>query len=392
MKISTYLESLDQIDDCLDANVSEVILGANLFSRFGKLSVKDVNNIAKEAKARGLRVVFEWDVLMTSPRFELAKKVLKDIDFSLISAIRVQDPGAINYVLESMKDMPIQLILEQGNHNLIGIQRWCSLVGKQLERLVLSIELPKKVLSSYISALDVPIEILGLGRVLLFYTPRNLLSAQIFDHDDPEAVRVHDRPLEAIGHSEESPHSGFPLVENTHGTFMFNTKDHCLLEQIDELLEFGLDTMRIDLRFGKDFSFIKKISSLSSNFDLEIAKKLKDEYPANVIKGFYNVNKTDVLFKKLKNKRIQRKDNNYLGDVVEVMKKRHIAIMLRNKDLNIKKNDTIEIHTADGKIKTLAVNNIQSSSLKPLETASAGQVIFVSHVGGISVRAQVYLV
>jgi len=36
--------------------------------------------------------------------------------------------------------------------------------------------------------------------------------------------------LEAYGTSEESPHSGFPIVENRHGTFMFNVKDLSLLE------------------------------------------------------------------------------------------------------------------------------------------------------------------
>ena len=104
-------------------------------------------------------------------------------------------------------------------------------MGDQCERLVLSNELSKEKLLEYAHLLNTPIEVLVFGRILLFYSPRLLLSPL----EKTELENNHS--IEAFGTSEESPHSGFPLIENSHGTFMFNVKDLYLLDHLEELKE-----------------------------------------------------------------------------------------------------------------------------------------------------------
>ena len=100
---------------------------------------------------------------------------------------------------------------------------------------------------------------------------------------------------------------------------MFHIKHQFLLEHLGEL-EF-LDAARVDLRFDSDFGLIEKVKQV---FDSQMSgKEFKEIYPFDVIKGFYKVNKSDVLFKKLKNSRIQRKDENYIGEVLEIKKGSH---------------------------------------------------------------------
>src|SRR5690606_4501254 len=111
--------------------------------------------------------------------------------------------------------------------------------GARLTRLVLSIELSKESLKNIVPALKTPCELLVLGRILLFHSPRALLAPLAGPVADPAW-------LEAVGASEESPHKGFPLLENKHGTFMFLPKDFCLAEQLPELKELGLEYMRFD--------------------------------------------------------------------------------------------------------------------------------------------------
>ena len=84
-------------------------------------------------------------------------------------AIRVQDPGALEYLLEKT-NIKIQLVLENGNHNLLGIQTWVDYVVDRLDRVVLSIELPKDKLREYVQKLNVDIEFYILGQILIFYT------------------------------------------------------------------------------------------------------------------------------------------------------------------------------------------------------------------------------
>lgn len=393
MKVTTFVNSIDEIAALKNSGVTEAIVGVDIFSRFGRVKLDEANELALKLKENNIRPVFEWDVLMVETRFAAISARLSIVDMSLFDAIRVQDPGAIEYVLENYPNHKIQLNLETGNHNLEGIKRWIALAPQRVERVILSIEFPREKLASYVRELSTPVELMGLGRILLFYTPRSLLASHLMDHDDSEVVSVHERPIEVKGSSEESPHSGFPIVENIHGTFMFNIKDHCLLENFSELKEMGLSFVRIDLRFFQHKEeLLSRINKLADDFSLDLANDCKKIYGIPVIRGYYNVNKSDALFGKLKNARIQRKDGSYIGDVMEVNKKNHIGILIRNSDRSLEVGQSIMFRTPEGKEKTLVVSEIKNSSHAALSRATNGMVVFVPHVSGISVKSNVYLV
>lgn len=337
----------------------------------------------------GIEPILEWDILMTQDKFEFALTELAKIDMDQFKSIRVQDPGAISHIIANYPKHKIQLILESGAfHNKTSINTMIDMVGPQLERLILSLELPRDTLEEYINNLDVETEFLGIGRILLFYTPRSLVKP-LFDNDISQSLT--ESPLEIEASSEESPHKGFPVVENMHGTFMFNTKDHFVLEYVKELREMGLNYLRIDLRFEQDYRLLEDISFLIDSFSDELVTKIKNEYPHTVIRGFFHKNKSDVLFKKLKNYRVARNDENFIGDVVEVNKGNHLGIMLRSVNNGIKIDDKIKLLTPDGKTKSVAVKSIKNSSHEELPSAAKGQIIFIPHVSGISVRTTVYL-
>ena len=387
----TYIERIEDIDKLVESGVKEAIIGTSTLSRFGNLSNSQAQDIAKACKSVGIRPVLEWDILMTENVFNMTIKTFVHLDLNAFDAIRLQDPGAVNYIIENYPKHKIQMILESGgHHNLEAVKIWQTLAGGNLERAILSLELSKNILEEYIRELDVEVELLGLGRILLFYTPRSLV-APMFGTDDKDHKQVNKAPIEVSASSEESPHKGFPVIENMHGTFMFNTKDIFLLEYLDEIGDVGLQHLRIDLRFGHDLSLLKKIASLKTNFSKEKATSIKDEYPVVTNRGFFHVNKSDVLFKKLKNYRIQRSDMQFIGDVVEVNKKKHIGIVLRSRQNGLKVGDSIRLHTPDGKEKTTKINSLKTSAHEEVSHAEHGQVIFIPHISGISVKTSVYL-
>src|SRR5690606_19569791 len=147
---------------------------------------------------------------------------------------------------------------------------WIELAEGRMERVVLSIELSKDTIAQYTRELSVPCELLGFGRILLFYTPRPLLSSL-----SGEKV-VQNEELLALGESEESPHKGFPLIENQHGTFMFHIKEFCLVDYAQELGQNGLSFFRIDQRF--DERKIREVTELVKNFSEESFLSFKEEY------------------------------------------------------------------------------------------------------------------
>lgn len=371
------------------SGIEEVILAPKELSRLGTLDIKSVNTLASKLKQHGKKVFLQWDILMTENLFDSTLRTLELVDWASFDAIRVQDAGAFQYALTTL-ELSVQLILEQGNHNVAGLSYWIEHAKKisnaKLERVILSLEIPYERLLGFVDLLkenSIEIELLALGKILLFYTPRSLVKPLFNEFDETESIEV-------LGNSEESPHKGFPILENRHGTFMFNTKDHCIVEYFEKLQEIKLDAWRFDLSSIKEEEKEVWLELISKANDSESFLGLKEKYPEKLIQGFFKTNKSDVLFKKLKNKRISRKDTGFLGEVVDVKKKGHIGIHLKNPAISFELGQTLTFFTPEGKEKDSTVSKAWRANGEDLTEAKYGQVIFIPHLGGISPKTMVY--
>lgn len=380
MKLTSYARTLHDLNVLKDLGYSEIILEPKSLSRFGKLTDEEVKTLATRARELELRVLLEWDILMTEDVFAAKINEVKKL-LPLVDALRVQDTGALHWGIDH-SDRPLQFIAENGNHNLKALEGWVQLAEGKLERLILSIELSKTTIEEYVQKLSVPCELLGLGRILLFYTPRPLLSALV-----PEKV-AHNEELAALGESEESPHKGFPIVENQHGTFMFHIKEFCLVDFASELKQMGLSYFRIDQRWENP-SRMAEISRLVHQFKLEDFEQFKADYSQDLMRGFYLVNKTDVLFPKLKNSRLQKREGSYLGEVLEVEKSSHLAILIKNPK-GLKKTDLLKILHPKGTIFETKIYSLKNAAMEEVDFVAAFDLAMIQFVGGVWVKSQVF--
>lgn len=389
MKLTTYAQNLHDLNILKESGVDEVLLAHKEFSRLGKLSGDEFAALSTRAQELGLKRIFEWDILMTETEFPVPSKKILTL-LSLFDEIRLQDPGALEFILQNTKT-PIQWITENGNHNLFGLKHWEQYIGERLTRLVVSIEIPKASLTEYIAQLKTPVEILGLGRILLFYTPRSLLSPLVTNHEDPvEKTMLKQETIEAIGESEESPHKGFPLVENRHGTFMFHIKEFCLLDYAQDLKSLGLSYFRLDLRTSDLGTFLPKVKDLAANFTAEKFESFKTAYPQDLMKGFYLVNKTDILFPKLKNSRLVRKDEGYVGEILDVVKSEYVVLQIKGK-VPLKLGDKLKFVHPEGKEYIVPVVWMKNTALTDLEVTTLDQVVLMNTMNGLWVKGQAYL-
>lgn len=378
MKLTSYARTLHDLSIMKNDGFSEVILEPKSLSRFGKLTNEEFVNFSNRAKELGLRVLLEWDILMTEDVFVSKMPELKSL-LPFADALRVQDPGALNWAIENT-EKPLQFIAENGNHNLKALQGWIDLAAGKMERIILSIELPKTSIQEYVQKLSVPCELLGFGRILLFYTPRPLLSALV-----PEKISQNEE-LAALGESEESPHKGFPLVENQHGTFMFHIKEFCLVDFANELAELGLGFFRIDQRWENRLA---DVVGLVKNFDAEKFEAFKESYSQDLMRGFYLVNKTDVLFPKLKNSRLQKREGDYIGEVLEAEKGSHLAIMVKN-SRGLKVTDQLKIVHPKGEVFEAKIYSLKNLALEEVSEIPAGKIAVIQFIGGVWVKSQVF--
>ena len=381
MKFITYAENKEQLLELatkLAGSDTEVIVSYQNIGRVTKTTKAELLEMVVLNQKLKLNLVLEWDVLKQDSLFRKLCEEVKELPLHEFKAIRVQDPGALHFLKTNFTWAKIQLILENGNHNLEGLKRWQAYLGDQLDRLVLSNELSREHLKSYAQQLTAPLEVLTYGRILLFYSPRTLLTPVL----NPEVKAAYQ--IETFGTSEESPHAGFPLVENQHGTFMFNVKDLFLLDHLDELRSLNVGAVRIDLRFDDSFKHLDQILSGS-------IETVKQNNPRPFIKGFYNINKTDVLFSKLKNKRVQRQDEAYIGEIVDVERDFSMALLIKSKHQKLSVGDQIKILTPEGKIKEIKIAEMTRTNGQSIAEAGQNEIVMLPFVRGIVGKSQVYL-
>ncbi len=315
MQFNTFVTSIADLERCANApNLHEVLLEPALLARQGKLSEQSVQELATEARNRGLRPVLVWDILMPERVMKSVCDRIQNWDLSRFAAIRVCDPGVAYWLLIHFPEIPLQLIVETGNHNLESLLGWCEIFSGSLERLILSIELPEEKLIEYCQTLGVACELLGVGQILLFYSPRSLLAEHLAEEDNFNP----DSPLylEATAAFADSPNRHFPTLETAHGTFMFLDKDQFILDKLDALQAAGLHTVRLDLRHLEHEGDVAVNIEIICGKILENPASLRLKWSRETRAPFFKANRTTALFPRMKSKVTDYRNDACLAEVL----------------------------------------------------------------------------
>jgi putative protease len=379
MRTTLYLTHPREFSAILAAEVSEVIIGIKEFSRRGTLDLRDGLELAKRTREYKLRVILEWDALMEEPRLKKLTALLATLDFKF-DAIRVRDAGAVLWVRNNTTQ-PIHLLLEAGHHNIMALKSWSERLGTRLERIILSPELPAKTIKAWRSELNIEIEVLGLGPLLLFHSPRALLSSLASAPEQEEWI--------AEGASEESPHKGFPLFENQHGTLMFHPKDLSILERTTEIKESGVDWLRIDHRHETDPKALERVCQFLVKPSEENLLAIQNTWSRAWMRGYWDVNKSDVLFDKLTNQHLSERAT-ACAEVLEGKKEAWLAVRVIGKGLKL--GSEIDVTSPLGKVRRLKLAWLKDDAFEAVNELSAGQVGFVPWSSGAPAKSQLHLI
>lgn len=360
-----YLTSTTALAE-LDPKNVELIVALRPFSR---TPVALEESHLKEAHALGFKLHLEWDALMEEPRFlQLTQTSLP----AYISSVRVKDAGAALW-LRDQTSYPIWLHLEAGHHNRVAVESWKQRLGARLEGVILSNELPQKTIQVWTQELRLQSELLALGPLLLFHSPRKLLS--------PHKERELTEELRATGASVESPHKGFPLLENEHGTFMFHPKDLSLVDRHSELEACGLSFFRIDDRqeTADTQKLVREFLRTPNSAD-----ELKSAWSKDWMRGYWNTNKSDVLFEKLTNPHLQ-KTPDIIAEVIDGKKSHWLAVKVLGPSLKLEQD--IEVVSPLGKVKSARLMWLKDSSFRPCEEIKTGAIGFIPWVTGTPTKS-----
>ncbi len=199
------------------------------------------------AHARGVKVYVTANILAHNRDIAAAEAYFQELKDIRPDALIISDPGMFTIARRICPEIDIHISTQANNTNYETYRFWHDLGAK---RAVSARELSMEELKEIRSKIppDMEIETFVHGAMCISYSGRCLLSAFLTGRDANQGACTHPCRWSYALMEEKRPGEYFPVEENERGTYIFNSKDLCMVGYIPELCEAGIDSFKIEGR------------------------------------------------------------------------------------------------------------------------------------------------
>ena len=242
--------SLEVLKTAVIFGADAVYIGGETFSLRAKaknFSHEDMKEGIAFAHAHGVRVHVTANILAHNYDMEPARNYFQELAELAPDAIIVADPGMIMLAKENCPDIEIHLSTQANNTNYMTYRFW---YGQGVKRVVSARELSLKEIKEIREKIpaDMEIESFIHGAMCISYSGRCLLSNYFTGRDANRGACTHPCRWKYAVVEESRPGEYMPVYENERGTYIFNSKDLCMIEHIPEMIDAGIDSFKIEGR------------------------------------------------------------------------------------------------------------------------------------------------
>ena len=242
--------SLDVLKIAVLYGADAVYLGGEAFGLRAKarnFTNEEIKEGISFAHERGVRVYITANILAHNDDLAGVREYFKELRDIGPDALIISDPGVFDIAKEILPDTDIHISTQANNTNYGTYQFWHRLGAK---RVVSARELSLKEIKEIRSRIpdDMEIESFIHGAMCTSYSGRCLLSNFFTGRDANQGACTHPCRWKYAIVEETRPGEYMPVYENERGTFIFNSKDLCMIEHIPELIDAGVDSFKIEGR------------------------------------------------------------------------------------------------------------------------------------------------
>ncbi len=327
------------------------------------------------AHERGVKVYVTANILAHNGDLEGARAYFTELKEVKPDALIISDPGMFMIAKEVCPEIEIHISTQANNCNYQTYLFWHQL-GAQ--RVVSARELSLGEIREIRARIpeELEIETFIHGAMCISYSGRCLLSNYFTGRDANQGACTHPCRWKYAVVEEKRPGEYLPVYENERGTYIFNSKDLCMIEYIPEICEAGIDSLKIEGRMKTALyvatvarTYRKALDDYYESIDKYRANM--EWYKSEIGKCTYRQFTTGFFFGKPTNE-TQIYDNNtyineyiYLGIIEEVRSDGLVRIEQRNKFCV---GDAIEIMKPDGSNVQVTVEGMYDGDMNPVDS------------------------
>ncbi len=343
-------------------------------SNAGNFSMKELKEAADYAHSLGKRIYVTANIAAENEDMDELEDYLKALDRIGIDHLIAADPGIVYMIREVLPDMKISISTQANTKNYQSVRFWKKAGAS---RVVLARELGIDAVRRIIEENpDVEIEMFVHGAMCISHSGRCLLSNYMTGRDANKGDCAQPCRWKYKLVEEKRPDQAFPIEEDEHGTYIFNSKDLCLIEKIPELMDAGVSSFKIEGRMKSIYYVASVIHAYRQAIDMAAEGRLTEGAAAFLKRELEKVSHRDYTTAFYDRKSGAQDQNygsssyirtcDYAGLVLDYDKKKELALIeQRNK---IHSGDYLEVLRAgeEGFMKIPAAE-IFDENFQPIE-------------------------
>ena len=337
------------------------------------------------AHSHRARVYVTANILAHNRDLEGVRDYFEQLKSAEPDGLIISDPGIFSMAKEVMPETEIHISTQANNTNYETYRFWHRQGAK---RVVAARELSLEELSQIRARIpeEMEMEVFVHGAMCISYSGRCLLSNFLAGRDANQGFCTHPCRWKYFLMEETRPGEYFPVMENDRGTFIFNSKDLCMIEYIPELLKAGIDSLKVEGRMKHALyvatvtrAYRKALDDFTE--DPHLYEKNKEWYREEIGKCTTRPFTTGFFFGKpgpdaqIYENSTYLKEYTYLGFGEEVRPDGALKLTQRNK---FSKGELVELMKPDGRNVETKVLSIQDVDGNEMASAPhAKQTVFI---------------
>ena len=242
--------SLEVLKVAVVYGADAVYIGGEIFSLREKaknFSKEDMAEGIHFAHEHGVKVYVTANIFAHNEDLKEAKEYFQELEELKPDAVLISDPGLFMLAKENCPSVQIHVSTQANNTNYEIFRFWRQLGAT---RVVTARELSLKEIKEIREHIpeDMEIESFIHGAMCISYSGRCLLSNYFTGRDANHGACTHPCRWKYAVVEEKRPGEYLPVYENERGTYIFNSKDLCMIEHLPDMIDAGIDSFKIEGR------------------------------------------------------------------------------------------------------------------------------------------------
>ena len=241
---------LEKLKFAINYGADAVYIGGSNFglrASAKNFSTEEMQEGVEYAHERGKKVFVTLNIIPHNEDLIGAPEYVKDLENIGIDAVIVADPGMLEIVKENAPNLEIHLSTQANTTNYMASNFWFK---QGVKRVVVAREQSLDEIKELIEKKDEDLDIEAFvhGAMCISYSGRCLLSNYMTHRDANRGACAQSCRWRYYLVEEQRPGEYYPITEDDKGTYIYNSKDLCMLEHVPALIESGINSFKIEGR------------------------------------------------------------------------------------------------------------------------------------------------